>query len=216
MVVSLNWSYSQEVYELSYSPEYPTLEDTIVINYGVLYNNYGCAQDSIHMEKLAFGQYLLSSYTCCDSPGPMGFYWMTDTVQIYPGLFVPGYVDVFFQVGYLTDSNCPEFPVSQSGDTIAYPTEIQFIEIPVGYYASVDEGSSEAIEVYPNPTNDVLNISLQDQGLIVADILSIDGQLITQVTVYNNQIVISDLTSGQYILSIVGEGRTFHSKFIKL
>lgn len=201
---------------MSYSPEYPSLDDTIVINYGVLYNSYGCAQDSIHMEKLAYGQYMLSSYTCCDSPGPMGFYWMTDTVQIYPGLFVPGYVDVFFQVGYLTTSSCPEFPMAQSGDTISYPTEIQYIQIPVGYTAGMDNYTTEIIEIYPNPVDNILNLNFQGQYLMNAEIFSMDGQMINTYNINENQIDVSELASGQYVVKIVDNTKTYHSKFIKL
>lgn len=55
--------FGQQIIHLSYLPEYPGLEDTITVHYGISYNNYGCAQDSIHVEHLFFQQYAVSSYT---------------------------------------------------------------------------------------------------------------------------------------------------------
>lgn len=140
---------------------------------------------------------------------------MTDTVQIYPGLFVPGYVDVFFQVGYLTDSSCPEFPQAQSGDTIAYPTEIQFIEIPVGYSAGLEDHVTESIDVYPNPVENDLYLDLKVNGPLTAYIYSMDGQLVKTINANKNILDVSDLSSGQYILSLSDEQNNYRSKFLK-
>lgn len=82
------------------------------------------------------------------------------------------------------------------------------------------ESTIGAVTIYPNPANDIINISITNTlGTLAAEnasITDINGRIIKKLTsVTNNQINVSDLTSGIYFLNIeTNEGSTV-KKFIK-
>ena len=70
------------------------------------------------------------------------------------------------------------------------------------------EGTS--IEVFPNPTKDVLNFENQVENI---SIRSIDGKVVKQLAV-GNQIDVSDLASGTYLVSWSTQRKQQSSKFV--
>lgn len=67
--------------------------------------------------------------------------------------------------------------------------------------------------IYPNPVSDILNIKTQDEILNVI-IYDISGRQIN-TRVNNNQVDVSDLTKGFYIINIVTNRASYQQKFIK-
>lgn len=61
---------------------------------------------------------------------------------------------------------------------------------------------SNVVSIYPNPTNDVLNISNIEDENYVAKVFTFTGMQIMQTNVVDGKINISDLKRGHYILSI--------------
>lgn len=58
-----------------------------------------------------------------------------------------------------------------------------------------------AVAVYPNPVNDVLNVSFpKDQVIESVTLYSIEGKIIFSQTLKDNQIDLSGLLKGVYIL----------------
>ncbi len=88
---------------------------------------------------------------------------------------------------------------------------------PSLYTAEIDEPSLQnVIQVYPNPTADMLNISLDNQEVTKVFIYNVFGAEIMSFKSVQ-KIDISGLSSGQYLLHIILEnGRTMISKFTKL
>ena len=82
------------------------------------------------------------------------------------------------------------------------------------------ESTVSTVSVYPNPANDIINVSIINSNGTVAvkkaSITDINGRIIKNLTsVANNQINVSDLNSGIYFLNIeTNEGSTV-KKFIK-
>ncbi len=70
-----------------------------------------------------------------------------------------------------------------------------------------------AVDIYPNPTRDILNISID--GEAQAEIYNLAGQLIKKPIVNNRQINVSELNIGQYIIMIKQEDKVSVTKFIK-
>jgi hypothetical protein len=71
------------------------------------------------------------------------------------------------------------------------------------------------IQLYPNPTSDILNITkVSDKAAY--KIYSAPGQLVKQGNINNGKINVSELIKGGYIITIEDKGReAFTSKFIK-
>ncbi|CAA7193678.1 reprolysin-like metallopeptidase [Chryseobacterium potabilaquae] len=70
------------------------------------------------------------------------------------------------------------------------------------------------ITLYPNPVSDVLNIlNISDKANY--NIYNAVGQLISSGKIQNNQINVSQLIHGVYIIAIKDNGKSFTSKFIK-
>jgi len=76
-------------------------------------------------------------------------------------------------------------------------------------------GPKNDIQLYPNPTADILNITkISDKAAY--KIYSAAGQLVRQGNISNGQINVSELIKGAYVITIEEKGKDlFTSKFIK-
>ncbi|MBN8565932.1 MAG: CotH kinase family protein [Flavobacteriales bacterium] len=84
------------------------------------------------------------------------------------------------------------------------------VEMPLGI---VEQNNSRFI-VYPNPANEVLNI-MHQQGEMVYQLITIDGKVIKSGRIENQQINISDLQSGIYLLQLNSDGKSETKKIVK-
>jgi ASPIC and UnbV/Secretion system C-terminal sorting domain/FG-GAP-like repeat len=77
--------------------------------------------------------------------------------------------------------------------------------------------STSEFSIYPNPATDILNISFKNSNEIKsAQIIDINGKLISNVKVNNNTIDIKSLAKGTYVLVIKNnDGKQFSEKFLK-
>jgi hypothetical protein len=66
---------------------------------------------------------------------------------------------------------------------------------------------SELVKVYPNPTNDILNVDINEgQFRYIIEILSLDGVLVkTVISKGSTRIDVSELTNGIYFYTISNE-----------
>ena len=78
-----------------------------------------------------------------------------------------------------------------------------------------DQVSKNSVKIYPNPVSDVLNISTSAKTINKLEIVNILGQKIKVIENPTNKLDVSDLTKGNYILSITIDGKTTSQKFIK-
>jgi hypothetical protein len=85
-------------------------------------------------------------------------------------------------------------------------------------YMSLDELSGFNLEIYPNPTNDILNISSLQKFESIS-ILNGIGQTISTIDLKGNnevkQINVGELSPGVYTLLFLTEGQYFTKRFIK-
>lgn len=80
---------------------------------------------------------------------------------------------------------------------------------------SIDKHSNEVFSIYPNPTSDILNISLLNQSIKEVKIINLQGINVKEI-ITNNQIDVSDLTTGMYFVKIESEENSVIKKMIKL
>ena len=78
------------------------------------------------------------------------------------------------------------------------------IETTMKSLASID---NQRIQIYPNPTRDFINVSIDESSTV--EIFNIQGQLLInmQISIYNNIIQVSNLSSGSYIIKIISNTR---------
>jgi hypothetical protein len=75
---------------------------------------------------------------------------------------------------------------------------------------------STTLSVYPNPATDVLNISLSNGTAIeTVNIYNISGKLVNNSKLNGNQIDISQLNNGVYMLEVLTANGSFKTKFVK-
>lgn len=68
----------------------------------------------------------------------------------------------------------------------------------------VAERFSEAVKVYPNPTQDWIIIDNADNNVVTADLYDINGKMVLSSTVNGNQrLSIQELPAGNYILKMM-------------
>ncbi|WP_157359344.1 T9SS type A sorting domain-containing protein [Wenyingzhuangia fucanilytica] len=76
--------------------------------------------------------------------------------------------------------------------------------------------SESDFSIYPNPVKDVITIKLNDVNLTSVEMYNVMGQKILSTTsLNNNQLNVSELNSGIYLLNINADGKTLVKKIIK-
>ncbi|TNF00527.1 MAG: T9SS type A sorting domain-containing protein, partial [Bacteroidetes bacterium] len=80
-----------------------------------------------------------------------------------------------------------------------------------------EELLSESITIYPNPTNDILNVEVSAGKIQSLNIYDINGGLIKSFTDQNDylQVNVSHLEKGIYLLEVVTEKGTEMKRFVK-
>ena len=79
---------------------------------------------------------------------------------------------------------------------------------------SVPENTSLSFKLFPNPASEILNIN-HSYSEVTYNLFSIDGKIIKSGNIENQQINISDLQSGIYLLQLNSGGKTETKKIIK-
>jgi len=102
-------------------------------------------------------------------------------------------------------------------DTIqGYLNPRMYLTLGLGTTLSINELIAQTTEIYPNPANNVLNIVSYTVGIEKINIYNVNGQLVLNKEVNNNQktLNISSLESGIYIIDILSENTSVKRKLI--
>jgi hypothetical protein len=88
---------------------------------------------------------------------------------------------------------------------------------PFAIVNGIEEESETLLSVYPNPTNGILHVRSEKKDLPIEfiRIFSIQGQLLATPAYTNNQVDISFLAAGIYILKIQSGQHIFTFRLIK-
>lgn len=98
--------------------------------------------------------------------------------------------------------------------TIPFYGEYEDYCVYIGPQIGIDE-LENSISLYPNPANNQLYFTTREVVSTI-QIFSVDGKLIlSNPAIFNNQIDISNLQSGTYIIKITTASGNFTSKFVK-
>jgi len=104
-------------------------------------------------------------------------------------------------------------------DTIIDPSSNQSLYVVEGSFPlGVNQSTRTAFSVYPNPTNSIINVKLNNPAakLKAASIYDLSGRLILNVSEVNQEIDVKSISVGSYILIIKDQqGNSFSQKFIK-
>ncbi|MFD1551315.1 hypothetical protein DNU06_12660 [Putridiphycobacter roseus] len=85
-----------------------------------------------------------------------------------------------------------------------------------GDFASVDNSELAALTVYPNPALDVLTLGNVDMATVnTVNIYNVSGQLVSTLANTSNQVDVSELASGSYIVELNTENGTVRKQFMK-
>jgi hypothetical protein len=99
-----------------------------------------------------------------------------------------------------------------------YPNDIVSVKAvaTTNEYWDIQELDAETVTVYPNPATDAvyINSSTVDMRFIAYQIMDVNGQIMV-INVKNNQIDISNLPSGVYLMIIESSDGIFYEKLIK-
>ncbi|MCC7454196.1 MAG: T9SS type A sorting domain-containing protein, partial [Crocinitomix sp.] len=86
--------------------------------------------------------------------------------------------------------------------------------ITVNSQLGVDETNGLLVAVYPNPTNDVVNI--QFEGAFTYELSAVNGELILKGSSVNKkELDLDQLSEGVYFVTITAEGKTSTVKLVK-
>jgi len=78
----------------------------------------------------------------------------------------------------------------------------------------INEKVLEQLNVFPNPTNDILFINTSEKSGLLR-IMDVSGKLVYESNFYENQINVSSLANGCYLLGLETKGLTHIGRFIK-
>lgn len=92
--------------------------------------------------------------------------------------------------------------------------QVEDYSLNIGVLATGENSIVNAIQVYPNPATDVLNITKVSNNAVYA-IYNVAGQLVAKGKVVNNQVQVSKLEKGVYMITLDNNGDVNKVKFIK-
>ncbi len=126
----------------------------------------------------------------------------------------PGITTTATAPGYIVAEGC-NINTPTTFSTIGYPNNHIIIDV-VEASASTEDFANAKFSVYPNPANDVINISYADT-INAATITDLNGRVVKQVVLGANeaQINIADLSQGVYILNASANGKSITEKIVK-
>ena len=82
---------------------------------------------------------------------------------------------------------------------------------------SIQNATYSEIKIYPNPTTDILHIQMESSDKFqntFIQIADINGKVVSQFTSMDNEIDVSKLPNGIYMLIVQLEGKKWHQQFI--
>lgn len=103
-------------------------------------------------------------------------------------------------------------------DTVINPNINEPLSIIEGSTLGTANFASSSFSIYPNPTDDLLNIRQPDNSAAVktASIFDLTGRKILSTAIFDQSISVKALSSGTYILMVKdSQGKQFTQKFIK-
>ncbi|WP_169312064.1 T9SS type A sorting domain-containing protein [Fluviicola taffensis] len=110
-------------------------------------------------------------------------------------------------IGNLDSNNDPEFIWSAAGGTIAYHKST--------ILGLADEMQTE-IQVYPNPTSDLIAIESSEE-IVEINLINSQGKKVAFQTLSNNKTIdLSTLAAGSYLLEVIGEHFTVKKRISKI
>lgn len=205
-ISTLIWG--QTVTDLKITPSSPTIDDSIMIDFKVIFLNTGAQKQN---GSFTIGNDSVLYTGCYFKPSlNQGYSEVPDT--IYLGKLPAGHYDLLlFQniVFSVFDTTCINVAYSDTVDTFFVVTE------PSG----IADGANEDMVVWPNPVTDCINLHMPSHNNASLAVSSMDGKIIIPaISLVDNQnkIDISFLSSGIYLLTVTDGERRYVKRFIKL
>lgn len=106
-----------------------------------------------------------------------------------------------------------EYSVYENGNTDLVTRITYYYGQPQG----VEDLSVSHLNLYPNPANDVVNISLKETLPSVLTIFTVEGKVVSTQTLMGrtNEVSIGDLPSGFYFVQVQQQGRVYSGSLVK-
>lgn len=143
-------------------------------------------------------------------PALKSFNWILSADECYTLTVNDSYGDGFYPYGGYYNVKSQSGTVLLSGSHFA-STQSRSLKVQV---LGTNEVVKSNFGIYPNPVNDILNITkVSDKAHF--EIHNAVGQLVKTGTITNNQIRVADLVKGTYIISIEDNAISESIKFIK-
>jgi alpha-tubulin suppressor-like RCC1 family protein len=109
-------------------------------------------------------------------------------------------------------------PYGQLGNGVYSPTPTTnpiAITCPTSVLGTNQSQYTDGFNLFPNPTNSILNLNIENTTIEKVLIVDIFGKIILNQTQNLEQINVESLSRGMYILKAFSDSKTFQSKFIK-
>jgi hypothetical protein len=192
----------------------PTRMDTNVV-FNLQLDQYGSETNWNLKNSAGTTVYSGGGYTDADPnmPALITENWTLNPNECYTFTINDTFGDGFYPYGGYYNMKSQSGAILLTGSFFA-STQVRTLKSQVLATSDV-AGPKNDIQIYPNPTSDILNITKVSEKATYK-IYSAPGQLVKQGTINNGKINVSELIKGGYIITIEDKGReAFTSKFIK-
>lgn len=155
-----------------------------------------------------------SNYPDSTAPALIAQSWNLPLNDCYTFTINDTYGDgIYLEGGYYKIKNSAGALVV-SGQNYTYTQQKIFNVVQTSFLGISETQQKDKFDIYPNPANDVLNIS-KVSNKARFEIYNMVGQLVKVGNIENNQVKISELTKGAYIIKIRDNTLSENIKFIK-
>lgn len=170
--------------------------------------------------KNALSSNISLSYATDFSGDPATATWTPVASNIIPATQAPGFAtDLMASFSYVLEIEAPEvfFAIhyAKAGDFGDSQNEIRIKNFKVEKVTStgIKDLKSRKLKFYPNPVLDVINLEVDGDAEI--KIYNIAGQLVKTTVIRSNQLNVSDLHPGQYMITVSQKDAVYINRFIK-
>ncbi|WP_309641060.1 T9SS-dependent choice-of-anchor J family protein [Flavobacterium sp.] len=182
--------------------------------------NFSSTPDRLELRLSTVGSSTINPSTGSSDLGSFTYLAVSVNPLLAPNVYPVTWTEYTYTVGSLPDAtDCKlafRYFVTNGGPTGANGNAIWVDALTVNRVLSTDTFFKSNFSVFPNPTSNVLNITNNsDSAINNIQVTDINGRIVKEVKINTNQINISELNAGVYLLKISTDNGTGTTKIVK-
>ncbi|MBI9063651.1 MAG: T9SS type A sorting domain-containing protein [Marinilabiliaceae bacterium] len=104
-------------------------------------------------------------------------------------------------------------PITDDPDISQNEIRVMDFKVQEYYPTAIKNNKIQSVKLFPNPATSILNVDVTGEAEV--EIYNVAGQLVKAASIRSNQVDVSDLNPGQYIITVKLSDAVYINRFIK-